>query len=359
MTEYEPAVPFSQSVTMDDVAARCGIAKSTVSRALSRPEKVSPGTRQRVEQAVRELGYVYNPWASSPGRTRREFLGVMVSQLREMVYTETLNVIDNLAASARYEVLFAVTHEIPQREQDVFLRFKQYRASAIISLGATMGTEDLLGQARAAGIPSLLLWETSARPDVNFIGVDSGQSTSRALQELLRLGHRRIALFVGGSERTKRALERVRGYRRAMDEAGVPYDPQLIQFLGTLTQATGQPAIASCHSAARNVLKLSHPPTALLLPNGYLAVGALSALHEAGLRVPEDVSVLCLGDDDLAASLTPALSCMDTNKAEVHILLSLFLQQVFSGDTALDWRHTLPAGFCARQSCAPRRCEDA
>ncbi len=338
---------------MDDVAAHCGIAKSTVSRALSRPEKVSPATRLRVEEAVRELGYLYNPWASSPGKSRREFLGVMVSQLREITYNETLTVIDNMASAAKYEVLFAVTHEAPQREEEIILRFKQYRASAIIVLGATMGTEALLRQARAEGIPNLMLWETSSQPGVNFIGIDNRELSAKATCELLRLGHQHIAILLGGSENLKRAQERERGYRESLEQAGRVFDPQLVQFLGPLTQATGQSLAAACQTVTRNLLGLPHPPTAFLVPNGLMAVTVMTTVQRAGLRVPEDISVLCIGEDALAISMLPALSAMETSASEMHLELSLFLQQVFRGESAIELRHTLPTNFRSRESCLP------
>ena len=346
----------SPYVTMGDVAAHCGISKSTVSRALSQPKKVNAKTRAMVEKTIHELGYLYNPWASSPGKPRRQVLGVMVSQLREVVYNETLTVVDTMAAAAKYEVLFAITNENEQRERDIWLRFRQYRASAMIVIGASSCTESLMEQSRAEGVPHLLLWESSERPGVNFIGVNNFQLTYQATTELLRLGHRRIALLLGGLKSTKRALERLDGYTTALREAGVSFDVKLVSFLGVLAQATSRPDLAACCQASvRGMLSLQNAPTAFLIPNGQLSINAINAIKGAGLLIPDDVSVLCLGDDNLSASMSPALCSMETNIGEMHILLSRYLQEVFHSADAIDLRHTLPTGFRWRESCGPCR----
>jgi LacI family transcriptional regulator len=337
---------------MDDVAAACGVTKSTVSRTLRHPEKVSPRTRLRVEKVMAELGYIFNPMASCLSNSRRSLLGVMFPLRLYSLYADTLAVIDTIAAASGYEVMFSMTNGLPQREKEAFLRMRQYRASSFICLEASAEVEEMLYAAQQEGYPCLMLHQTPKNPGLNFVGVDLRQTTFTAVNELAELGHRRIGLILGAHPELRVAEMRHVGYREGLAARGLDYDPLLVRFLGALTPTQWHPVIAAVKLATSQMLQMERPPTAVVAPNSHFAAGVLAAVRNAGLSAPRDLSVIVLHDDELALSLTPPLCALDTNKVQEHILLSMFLQRIFRGEPVGTWRHILPVGIHRRCSCA-------
>lgn len=340
---------------MNDVAAACGITKSTVSRTLGHPHKVSPATRDKVERAMTELGYVYNPLASSLSGSRRKLVGVLYSLRLSSVCGGILALIDTMAAAAGYEVMFAMTNGLPQREKEAFLRMKQYKASAFICLEANAEIEDMLLRTQAEGYPCLMLHQTPLRPELNFVGVELRRTTNVAAGELLGLGHRRVGLLLGYRAGRHIAETRHAGYKDALEGADIPYDPRLVRFIGALTPTSWQPVIATGRAAVSQMLSMDDPPTAIVVPNSSFAVGVLAALRDAGLSVPRDFSIMVLQEDDIAACLNPSMCTLDLSKDQEYALLGAFLQQVFQGEPVGSWRHILPIGVHRRNSCGPCR----
>jgi LacI family transcriptional regulator len=340
---------------MKDVAAACGVTKSTVSRALRHPEKVSPRTRLHVEKAMAELGYVFNPVASCLSRPRRELLGIMFPLRLYSLYADILAVIDTMAAASDYEVMFSMTNGLPRREKEAFLRMRQYRASSFICLEASAEVEEMLCAAQREGCPCLMLHQTPKNAELNFVGVDLPQTTFTAVSELADLGHSRIGLLLGSRPELRVAEMRHAGYRDGLAARGLAYDPLLVDFLGALTPTRWHPVIAAVKVATGRMLHMANPPTAMVTPNSQFAAGVLAATREAGLRVPRDFSVITLHDDELASALDPQLCALNTSKVQEHILLSMFLQRLFHGEPVGAWRHILPIGVHWRGSCGPRR----
>ena len=340
-------------VTMDDVAAACGVTKSTVSRTLRHPEKVSLRTRLHVEKVMAELGYVFNPMASCLSSPGRRLLGVMFPLRLYSLYADTMAVIDTTAAASDYEVMFSMTNGLPQREKEAFLRMRQYRASSFICLEAAAEVEEMLYAAQREGYPCLMLHQTPKIPDLNFVGVDLRQTTFTAVNELACLGHSRIGLILGSHPGLRVAEMRHAGYREGLAARGLLYDPLLVRFLGALTPARWHPVIAAVKIATSQMLRMENPPTAVVAPNSHFAAGVLAAVREAGLLVPRDLSVIVLHDDELAAALDPPLCSLNIDKVQEHILLSMFLQRLFQGEPVGAWRHILSIGVHRRGSCAP------
>lgn len=287
-----------------DVAALAGVSASTVSRILNGSYPKAPRTRERVLRAVRELDYVADPHARAlTTRAGTGTLAMAVPYLDDGFFTSLVQAVATHASAAERLCLIATTSGVPERELDVLRQLLAQRVEAIIVLGSVVETAgyrrgmDAFARSLAPTGTRLVL---CARPPIAadapgaVVEYDNVGGSYAATTHALSRGHRRVLLLAGprGLSITTRRTE---GYRKAVADFGQTPDPALERF-GASTRETG-------HARMREALSEGPPFTAVLAHNDMAAAGAIQALRDAGLRVPEDVSVIGFDDAAFAADL--------------------------------------------------------
>jgi len=291
-------MPKSSKATIRDVAVRAGVSHQTVSRVINGVERVSPATRQKVEQAIAELGYRPNALAREMALGRAHTLACLSPNLTD--YT-LASIIEGATSEAYRHGYYLMSASAP--EEVTF-------ATLVDELVASRRTEGLIVinpyidtryQHVPANVPVVFV---GARPRANAISsvmLDDEGAGRMATQHLLDLGHRRIALLTGPLAEDC-SCDRQTGYESALRAAGLTLDPDLI--------LEGDWSASSGYSAIRHWLNSGISFTALFAQNDRMAVGAMHALQEAGLHVPQDVSVIGFDDMPLASYFAPPLTTM-------------------------------------------------
>jgi LacI family transcriptional regulator len=307
------------------VAARAGVSTSTASRALSGHPSVLPATRNRVLAAAEALHYQPNRMASALRTKRSGLLGLVVNNLRNATFHTIAETLQAWAGEHGYQVLVCTTGGDPDREATFLQTARRHHFEGVVVAGSGANAElvnRLLEEGRA------VVTMNREVPDSLAPSVMSDYETMARLatEHLLGLGHTRIAAIEGPPGVTSGRLHDA-GFTRALAAAGVPRVEELV-VSGPFTMSFGR-------SAAEQVLSASQPPTALLVSNHEASLGVLPAVVEAGLRVPDELSVVCTEEEPFYSWWTPPLTTVD-NRAEdqARRVAELLLAQLIGGTDA-------------------------
>lgn len=302
-----------------EVARAAGVTPGVVSRLLNGdPElRVRPETRERVLAAVRDLEYTPNYAARALRRARVGTLGLAVPGISNPVYNAIVEGAQSAVSERGYVLLLADVLELA-RDNETFARVMRSGAiDGLIMLRAGSSVDQVVAKVAAERVPTVLVNDRSRT--LTSVGVDDRAGARLATEHLIELGHRDIAqLRLDG--RFSRARDRIKGWEDALQAAGLEPDPALIVDGGHTSDAG--------YAGMQRLLAARRPPTAVFAASVLSAVGAITAAREAGLRVPEDLSVVGYHDVFFAQHLTPALTVVRLalhamGRTAVQVLLDL------------------------------------
>lgn len=301
---------MSARITGKDVAARAGVSKQTVSNVIhGNHAHVKPETRRKVLEALESLNYRPNVAARYLRKGRVGIIALAIPDLVNPYYADLGNTIVATAAAYGYTVLLDHTRFDRANELQAFNGLRPHAIDGVILDPQALEMADL--QAQQAVVPVVLLGESLVGLPYDHVVIDNVAAARRATAHLIELGRRRIAV-IGVDERktTGAAVVRVQGYKAALAEAGRAVDPHLLASCAEWHRQDGAQAM-------RRLLALDNPPDAVFCLNDLLALGALSAIHEAGSRIPEDVAVVGFDDIEDGRFATPPLTTIAPDKEEI------------------------------------------
>jgi len=328
--------------TITDVARRAGVSKSLVSLVMRGADHVSPERRQAVNKAAAELGYRPNAMARSLVQRRTHLVGVMVSDLHNPFFADVVAGIQEQAARTGYKVLVNSGNRAAAREVDAMETLLQLRADGII-LGSPVLDDEVIGRA-SREVPIVLVGREAHGPDVDSVTNDDRAGAEVAVEHCVSLGHRRIAHIDGGHGAG--APDRRRGYEAAMNRLGLGDLVSVVS--GTYTEEGG-------HTGCLLLLAQTPRPTAIFAANDLAAIGALNAIEESGLKVPDDVSLVGYDNTSLAALRHISLTTIHQPRLEMgQLALSTLLERV-DQDREEPRRVILSPSLVVRASTAPPR----
>ncbi|MGC0341634.1 LacI family DNA-binding transcriptional regulator [Streptomyces sp. SLBN-8D4] len=334
--------------TMADVARSAGVSVATVSHVLNGTRPVLPHTRQAVLDAVEELGYTPNTLARSLVTSRTRSIGLAVSAISNPYFTEILQGVEAGALEHGYSLLIADPHDDPEHERKVVQLLHERRVDGMIvapsanprelvsylgrhqvptvfldrvvdgSTGGAEGSADGAGGLAdgagglADGAGGLADGAFAAPADspqpFDQVCAENTEPVAGLVTHLAGLGHRRIGL-VAGLPGLSTTAERIAGYRQGLTTARLPYDDHLVVH--------GDSESAGAERATAALLSLSAPPTALVTANNAMTIGALRALRERGLSVPDDLALCCFDDFAWADLFSPRLTAIAQPSREI------------------------------------------
>jgi len=329
-----------EATTIKDVARELGVSVATVSRALSRPELLKPETRERVMAAVRRLGYRPNVLARGLRRGHTRALLAVVPTLSPF-FLEIFAGAEEVARQADFALLLGYSNRDPEKEKACFDQVASGQADGIILLTGAMPSD--YAQGRYALPPLVTVLERVPNQNVPVVRTDHRAGAAEATRHLIALGHRRIA-HIAGTRTLPSSARRLAGYRETLAEADLP---QLSELFGQ-----GDFRMESGADAMRGFLALADPPTAVLCANDEMAFGAIRAAREAGLRVPQDLSVVGFDDLSIAEYFTPPLTTVHIPRHELGRQAAHALIEHLAGREVPSDR-VLPTRLVLRQSTAP------
>jgi LacI family transcriptional regulator len=304
-------------VTIDDVARELGLSASTVSKALNNYRDIPAETKARVSEAVRRLGYHPSAAARSLRLHRTGRIGVIntTTTYNYDYFIELLRGLTVAAERSDYNLmLYTNIHTQPERLQRVG---RAREVDGVVMLTADDAPE-AVDALMAEDLPLVNLGRREERPEVSFMTPDARAEGVLATQHLLELGHRRIA-FVSSVLDRRTCGEQLDGYRSALEEAGVDFDPSLV------AEAEYQPGGGTV--AMNTILQAMPRATAAIAISNTVAQEAMQSIAAHGLRVPRDVAIVAIGDTWLSVMTTPPLTSIrqplfEMGKTAVEVLLA-------------------------------------
>lgn len=298
----------ARAATIADVAARAGVSRQTVSRAINGLGEISAETRQRVLAVVQELGYRPSSIARGLKTSRTRTIGLVVPDIANPFFAEVARGAAEVAHGEGYGVLLCNTDENPAEERNVLEMLAEHRVDGLVLCSSRLGDTDLEA-VMARHRPLVVVNRTPARTlaGVGSVSVADREDARRAVHYLYGLGHRAMA-FVGGTDASQSSRGRREGYALALTELGCPTVPEWV--------VSAPPTVEGGRQAAETLLG-RHQVTALLAFNDLVAVGCIRACEAVGLAVPRDVSVLGWDDILFAPYLSPPLTTVRLPKHEM------------------------------------------
>lgn len=294
------------AVTQSDVALRAGVARKTVSNVITGYEHVRPAVRQRVLDAIAELGYQPNRAAQNLRTGRSNAIGLAVPELDVSYFAELTRYVVEAAERHGLTVVIIQTLGSGERERSLLTAFSQRAIDGLIYSPIACTAEEIAN--RPGAFPIVLLGEQVTFPGLDHVGIDNVAAARTATEHLIQIGRRRIA-FVGAGTTpdSHMADQRLRGYREALAAAGLGYDPALVQPVSGYHRPDGAEAV-------RRLLQATDVPDGIFCANDLLALGAIRALHDNGLQVPEDVAVVGFDNVEETAYSLPSLTTISPDK---------------------------------------------
>jgi LacI family repressor for deo operon, udp, cdd, tsx, nupC, and nupG len=331
--------------TIYTVAKRAGVSTATVSRVMSQPDIVSPGTRHKVLQAVEDLGYAPNSAARHLRALRSGKLLVTVPDISNPFFALILQGIQDAAHRDGYAVLLGDTQHDETREERYALMLRRKEADGLIFLGHRLpdAAQAFIRSIAPRCAPVVNSCEHNPRLGVPGVHIDNARAAADGIEHLYRLGHRRIAIVTGplASPLSRDRLRGVKARAKAADGEA------------SLEILTGTFSIESGAEAADRLLSQSVPPTAIFCFNDEMAIGVLDMARQRNVRVPRDLSVVGFDDIRFARYVEPPLTTIaqpmrDIGDASVRLLLD-----IIHGRTTAPQSITLPHTLMIRSTTAP------
>jgi LacI family transcriptional regulator len=288
-------------LTLQEVARRAGVDKSTASRALNPQTRsqVKAETAERVLRVAKAAGYLPNGIARGLRIKRSYTVGILVPDITNPFFPPVLRGLDDVFSGSGYQTLIANTDDEDTREESAYHAFIERQVDGLV-VGVASFQDELLDSAINSGIPVVLLNRQVGRSDVSAVCSDDENGISLAVEHLASLGHRSIA-HVAGRMESSTGYARHRAFTYAMESLGLHADPDLIVVSDRLTEEAGE-------RATLELLRRTTDMTAIVAATDMLALGCYDALEQSGLTCPDDISVVGHNDVRFADKVRPPLT---------------------------------------------------
>ena len=336
--------PASRRPSMGDVAARAGVSYQTVSRVLNEPEIVRPATRERVLEAISELGYARNRAARALKTSRSSLIGVLTDNLSLFGPAETTTAVSTAAREAGYSVVLTSMTSTPGSARQVGAELLGAGVEGILVIAGHEGMSPAVSAVAGSTPVVVVSAQPSRESGVDMVGIDQALGARLVVEHLQRTGARSVVHLAGPTDWFD-ARARRSGFSAALETSGL--DGELV--------GPGEWTPRSGYELTTELIG-SGLPDALFAANDMIAIGALHALHEHGLRVPEDVAVVGFDNTLGAEFLIPSLTTVSQPFAEVGREALRHLVSLLEGDApSREAPRPLPPRLVVRRSTSPER----
>lgn len=333
---------MSERITIRDVAKAAGVSLGTASRALNRSGRVSEEAIAAVTRAARRLGYEPDAIAQSMRTRSTGIIGLLVSDIANPLYARIINALEATLQAAGYTLILVNTRGSRHREKTLTDMLRRRRVDGLIVAPCESEAPEVVEQLRRH-IP-VVAFDRDFGPEASGVHVDHYQGALQATRHLLNLGHTRIAILTPGAQ-LRAGRERLAGYADAHRERGLQPLPKLVRSERT--------PMDYAFSEALGLLSADDAPTAFLCLGTRILAGVLQALRHSGRTVPEDVSVISVGDTDLSQLFMPAITALHWDLDAVGATLGqLMLRQLDEHQPAEPARVVITTQLILRESCA-------
>ena len=328
------------TVTIRDVAETAGVSVSTVSRVLNNKDDVAPETRRKVQGVIENLGYTSSLAARSMRSRRTNVIGLVMTDVGDPFSVQVMRGINRAIEVLDQDLIVYTGGNIKGK----LSADRERRYVSLLDSSVTDGVIVVAPHATTFSTvsPIVVIDPNTLNPDYPAVIAINRDGALSAMEYLISLGHRRIG-FIGGRPELQSAARRLQGYKDGLCQANIPLDPELVQ-VGDYTKGTG-------FTCAQELLTLPDPPTAIFAANDQSAFGVLGAAQEAGLRVPDDLSVVGFDNIPESAYITPPLTTIDQSIEKMGFIATEMLMKLIVGEELENRIYKIPTQLVIRGSC--------
>ena len=335
------------AVTIKDVARHAKVSPSTVSRVIAGSERISKATHERVKKAMEHLGYYPNANARNLVRNSTETIGLVLSRstveaLSNPFFPEVFRGITSVTQEFGYSLLLSSSKDHIQEEDEALSMLRERRVDGLLIL-TSRGNDSLIQKLQKDNYAFVLVGRVPGEEELYWVNNDNVQAAEMAVSYLTGLGHKKIGLLAGSSDYIF-SQDRLEGYRLGLLKAGIAFDSTLIEEVD-FTENGG-------YQGMQALLERSSELTAVFAVDDIMAVGAMKAIKERGLSVPDDISLIGFNDDLLASYIDPSLTTIRIPIYEMGVRAARMLIKLIRGGECLDHQQVLGNELVVRKSCA-------
>ena len=333
-----------KAITIKDLAEKLNISVSTVSRALKDNPEISQQTRKTVQALAKELGYKPNPIAVALKTHKSNTIGVVVPQIVNTFFATVVKKIEDVADKYGYNVLVASSNETFEKEKKNIDIFLANRCDGIIlSISKATTSYEHIKQIQDMGVPLVLFDRTAKELDVSKVVADDADAAFKIVQHLIHGGARRIALLTG-PEQLSIGKNRMKGYLKAMTlnklEINTDYIVRCEDF-----------SVKAAKEATQRVLNMKNMPDAIFGINDDMAIGAIEAIKEKGLKIPEEVAVFGFSNSKRSRYMTPSVSTINQFPEKIgETAAELLFEQILDAKHAQIREEVINSELIVRES---------
>jgi DNA-binding LacI/PurR family transcriptional regulator len=336
------AMSADHPATMKDVAAHAAVSVATVSAVLNGNKYVSSGLTQRVRESIKQLGYERNSLAQGLKMQTSHAIGLIISDITNPFFTSVVRGVEDVANTRNFSLILGNTDEDLKKEKSYIRLLESKRADGLI-VAVTAGSHEYLHAWPAQHLPLVSIDRSLFALGIDSVLVDNVAGACKAVEHLIKLGHRRIGVVTGipGITTTE---ERLTGYKQALEAHGIPFDPTLVAVADSRVEG-------GRFGTLQLLTQGTTRPTAFFVMNGLMVIGALQAITKVGLRCPQDIALVGFDDFEWAAVMHPRLTTVRQPTYEIgQRAAQLLFERLEKRDSVPQEVRLLPQ-LIIRESC--------
>lgn len=341
-----------RQTTLTDIAATIGVAPMTVSRVVNRNGYVSEKTRERVLLAVREMNYRPNGVARNLKRQRTETVGLVLGDISNPYSAELANAVRESLSSRGYNLFICISEQSAKEDMTAFESLVDHNIDGIIVATRSNAEGDQqLRKIVESHIPVVVIGRDFHYEGVDYVSADNLTGGFEATQHLVDLGHRRIG-FIGADLQNQSNLKRLQGYLNALKAHDIDVDERLLT--GRKEAVSGVPGYSTekmGYEGVKRLMSLPNPPTAVFARNDFTAIGAMTAIKEAGLSIPHDMAIVGFDDIPMATHTSPPLTTVrQPMRLQGQLAAEMLLRRILNEDPFEREERVLECELIVRES---------
>jgi LacI family transcriptional regulator len=314
---------------------------ATVSRVVNNNPNVKPQTRKKVFEAIERLGYRPNAVARGLASKKTTTVGVVIPDISNPIFSEVARGIEDIANMYHYNIILCNADKRKEKEIRVINTLLEKQVDGLLFMGGAV-TEDHMQAFQTSSVPIVLCATSDESNQYPSVDIDHETAAYDAVMELLKRGHRKIAMISGPFQDPSSGFARYQGYKRALEEYGLPIVEDWVR-IGNYRYESGLETM-------NHFLQLQDRPTAVFAANDEMAIGAIHRIQDFGLRVPEDISVISVDNTRIAGMVRPQLSSVAQPMYDIGAVAMRLLTKLMKNEAVDNPRVILPHEVIVRES---------
>ncbi|NHM30624.1 catabolite control protein A [Neobacillus terrae] len=329
------------NITIYDVAREANVSMATVSRVVNGNPNVKPATRKKVVEVIDRLGYRPNAVARGLASKKTTTVGVIIPDISSIFYAELARGIEDIATMYKYNIILSNSDQNKEKELHLLNTMLGKQVDGIVFMGGNL-TADHVEEFEKSPVPIVLAGSFEESGKVPSVNIDYEQAAYDSVKEFIEKGHKHVAFVVGPLHEPKNSEKKLRGYKRALEDAGIAFDEELV--------AEGDYTYDSGIEAFDKLLEAKNKPTAILVGSDEMALGVVHGAQDKGYSIPEDFEVISSDNTRLSLMVRPQLTTIVQPLYDIGAVAMRLLTKLMNKETVDEQTVILPHRLEYRQS---------